>query len=150
MAALTNKQKKDWAKLLFLKENLTQKEIAERVGVTEKTISNWVNDKKENWEMLKSSVIVTKSEELRRIYMQINELNTFIATREPGQRFANSKEADSLNKLAATVRALETDVAIADVIEVFKRFTEWLRAVDLDKAKDVIRLEDDFIKHLLK
>lgn len=140
--------KKDWAKLLFIRENLTQKEIAGKVGVAEKTMSKWVNEN--NWEQLRSSVIITKSEELRRIYMQINELNTMIFNRDEGQRFANSKEADTLNKLAATARALETEVAIADIIEVFKRFTEWLRSIDLGKAKEIVRLEDDFIRSILK
>lgn len=145
---LKMQDKKEWAKLLFVRENLTQKEIAGRVGIAEKTMSKWVNDN--NWEQLRSSVIITKSEELRRIYMQINELNTSIFKRDEGARFANSKEADTLNKLAATARALETEVAIADIIEVFKRFSEWLRAVDLDKAKETVRLMDDFIRSLLK
>ena len=140
--------KKDWAKLLFIRENLTQKEIACKVGVAEKTMSKWVNEN--NWEQLRSSVIITKSEELRRIYMQINELNSMIFNRDEGQRFANSKEADTLNKLAATARALETEVAIADIIEVFKRFTEWVRSIDLEKAKEIIRLEDDYIRSILK
>ena len=34
MADLTNAQKKEWAKTLYLKENLTQQEIADRVGVS--------------------------------------------------------------------------------------------------------------------
>lgn len=148
MANLTLQQKKDWAKLLYLKENITQKEIATRVGVTEKTLSKWVNEGK--WDMLKSSVIITKSEELQRIYMQINELNTAIFTRQPGQRFASNKEADSLVKLTAAARSLETDASVADVIEVFKRFSNWLRSVDLETAKNLIVFQDAFIKTIMR
>ena len=36
MADLTNAQKKEWAKTLYLKENLTQQEIADRVGVSDR------------------------------------------------------------------------------------------------------------------
>ena len=43
MADLSNLQKKEWAKLLFTKENLTQQEIAERVGVSRVTINKWIN-----------------------------------------------------------------------------------------------------------
>ena len=32
MADLTNAQKKEWAKTLYLKENLTQQEIADQIG----------------------------------------------------------------------------------------------------------------------
>lgn len=42
MADLTNAQKKEWAKTLYLKENLTQQEIADRVGVSRVSVSNWV------------------------------------------------------------------------------------------------------------
>jgi len=146
--SLRNKDKRDWAKTLYLSENLTQKEIAGRVGVTEKTMSRWVNDG--NWEHLKSSIIMTKSEELKRIYQQLNELNSFILTKTTGQRFASSKEADTISKLASAARSLETEIAIADVIEVFKRFTEWIRKHDFEKAKEIVRLEDQFIQSLLR
>jgi len=145
---LTNKQKKEWAQVLFLRENLLQKEIAAKVGVAEKTISEWVN--KGNWEQLRSSLIITKEEELRRIYMQINELNTFIFQKEEGQRFANSKEADTLNKLAATARALETDVSLAETIEVFKQFLQFVKRDDLKKAQELTPLCDAYIRAKLR
>ena len=34
MAELTAQQKKDYARMLYLKDNLTQQEIAEKVGVS--------------------------------------------------------------------------------------------------------------------
>ena len=52
MADLTNAQKKEWAKTLYLRENLTQQEIAERVGVSRVTVSNWVRSGK--WEEQKA------------------------------------------------------------------------------------------------
>lgn len=144
MADLSNAQKKDWAKVIYLKENLTQKEIAARVGVTEKTLGNWI--KADNWEQLKSSIIVTKEEELRRIYLQINELNTVIFSREVGARFAKNNEADTLAKLAATARNLETDTSVADVIEVARGVLSFVRKDDLAKAQELSGIFDAFIK----
>jgi DNA-binding XRE family transcriptional regulator len=150
MADLTNAQKKDWAKVLYLKENLTQKEIAQKVCVTEKTIGSWIKGNPKNgepgWEQLKSSLIVTKDEELRRIYMQINELNTFIFSREEGQRFANSKEADTLTKLTAAARSLETETSIADVIEVAMQVCNFVKKDNLLKAQEMSSYFDAFIK----
>jgi transcriptional regulator with XRE-family HTH domain len=40
MANLTIEQRREWAQLLYTKENLTQKEIAERVGISVQTMSN--------------------------------------------------------------------------------------------------------------
>lgn len=144
MAELTNRQKQDWAKVLYLKENLNQKEIAQKVGVTEKTMSRWVNDG--NWDMLKSSLIVTKEEELRRIYMQINQLNTHIFSKEEGKQFADSKEADTLTKLTAAARSLETETSIADVIEVAMQVCNFIKKDDLAKAQEFSAVFDAFIK----
>lgn len=144
MADLSKAQKKDWAKVLYLRENLNQKELAARVGVTEKTISSWI--KADNWEQFKSSLIVTKDEELRRIYMQINELNTAIFKRPEGERFAKNGEADTLVKLAATARNLETDTSISEVIEVAKQVLAFIRKDDLAKAQELSNIFDAFIK----
>ena len=38
---LTSDQRKEWAKLIFLKENITQQEIADRVGVSRITVNKW-------------------------------------------------------------------------------------------------------------
>jgi transcriptional regulator with XRE-family HTH domain len=148
MAELKLQNKKEWAKLLFIKENITQKEIAQKVGVTEKTISKWVNT--ENWEQFKASIIITKEEGLKRIYMQINEVNSAIEKKPQGERYATGKEADILVKLAASARSLETETSISDVIEVFKRFINWLRPIDLEKAKEIIIMQDNYIKTILK
>lgn len=150
MAKLSNKQKKEYAKFLYLRENMLQKEIAAKAEVTEKTLSGWIKGNPQkgepSWEVLKSSVIVTKSEELTRIYMQINELNTFIFSREVGQRFANSKEADTLTKLTAAARSLETETSVADVIEVAMQVCNFIKKEDLKKAQELSSIFDAFIK----
>jgi len=146
--AVKQTEKKEWAKLLYLKENMTQKEIAAKVNVTEKTLSKWVNT--ERWEQMKASIIVTKSEELQRVYMQIRELNDFIFRRPEGERFANTKEADTLNKLTSAARDLETETSVSDIIDVSIRLLDWLRPIDFNKAKELSNVFDIFIKDQLK
>lgn len=147
MAELTNMQKKDWARMLYLKENLTQAEIAERVGVARITVGRWVQAEK--WEEQKAGMTVTREAEIANLYRQVAEINRAISLREEGKRFASSKEADILGKLSAAIRKMETDAGIADVISVLTRFVEWLRPVDLDNAKEIARLADAFIKDIL-
>lgn len=148
MAKLTNSQKKEWAKTLFLKENLTQKEIAARVGVSQQTITRWVNA--EHWEDLKTSITLTKQEQVGHLYRQVAEINRAISQKNEGERFADPKEADIMSKLAAAINKMETEVGIKDIIEVGIKFIDWIRAVDLDKAKDITALYDAFIKDQLK
>ena len=147
MAALNNSQKKQWAQTLYLRENLTQLEIAERVGVSRVTVSKWVRDGK--WEEQKAGITLTRQEQVANLYRQVAEINRTIATRHEGERFPNSKEADILGKLSAAIRNMEQETGIADVISVLTEFIEWLRPLDLDKAKELTRLADAFIKDRL-
>lgn len=144
---ITTTQKKDWAKLLFIKDNKTQKEIAQIVSVTEKTLSKWVNDNK--WEALRSSFVITKEQELRRLYIQINELNNFINEKEEGKRFATNQEADILSKLAAAAKNLESETSVADIINVFMDFLDWLQKVDFAKSQEIAEVQDNYIKYKL-
>lgn len=147
MADLTNAQKKEWAKTLYLRENLTQQEIAERVGVSRVTVSNWVRSGK--WEEKKAGLTLTRQEQVSNLYRQVAEINRAISMRSEGERFPNSKEADILGKLSAAIRNMEQETGVADIISVMTAFVEWLRPLDLDKAKEVVRLADDFIKEKL-
>lgn len=70
---------KDYAKVLFVNDNLTQKEIAERLNVTEKTVGKWVKDGK--WETLRTSMLTTKDNQLKSLYEQLERKNHEIATR---------------------------------------------------------------------
>lgn len=148
MADLKNDQKKEWAKELYLKGSLTQKEIAEKVGSSAVTINKWVEVGK--WKTLKQSMLITRESQLNRLYMQLDELTTNIMGRETGNRFANSKEADTIGKLTNAIKSMETEASIADIVEVCKRVLNWLRPVNPTSAKIVAGIFDDFIKHVLK
>lgn len=148
MAALTNKQKKEWAQLLYTRENLTQKEIAERVGVSAVTMSKWVNEGK--WDELKASITITKEEQLKHLYRQLSELNKGIAEREPGTRYATSAEADTISKLANAIDKMETDVGLSDIIATFRKFLEWMRTFNLVEAQRLTPLFDSFVKTRIK
>lgn len=142
--------KKEHAKLLFTQEKLSQKEIAERVNVSEQTITKWVNANNGEWRRLRQNLIVTKKEQLSRIYEQLDEITEEVQKREKGKRYVNSKEADILVKLTAAAKNLETETSLAEIIEVVMRFLNWMRPVDLEKAKEFSGYFDGFIKDQLK
>ena len=143
MANLTIKQKKDWAKLLYIRENLTQKEIAERVGVSTVTMNKWVNDKTDNWEMQKVSITITKEEQLKNLYRQLAEINRTIAERpeSEGKRYASAAEADTITKLAAAIDKMESDI-----VATFQGLLGWLRTFDIDEAQRVAPVLDGYVK----
>lgn len=147
MAELTNTQKKEWAKSLYLRESMTQQELANRVGVSRVTISNWIRDGK--WEEYKAGLTLTRKEQVNNLYRQVAEINRQIAERPEGERYANSKEADILGKLSSSIARMEQEMGIADKISVLTDFVEWLRALDVNKAKEIVSLADAYIKDSL-
>lgn len=134
--------------MLYLKENLTQQEIGDRVGVTRQTLSRWINTEK--WEEMKAGLTLSREQQIANLHRQVMELNKVILARPEGERYASAPEADTLGKLAAAIKKMETDVGIADIVSVGIRFIEWIRPVDLDKAKEVTLLWDKFIKDQLR
>lgn len=144
-------QKRDYAKLLYVVQGVTnQKELSARVGVSVQSINKWINADNELWRRLRESFLVTKESELRRLYMQITELNDLIMGRASGSRFANSKEADILVKLTAAVKQLETDTSIADIMEAHKSLINFVRQTDFEMAKSITALCDQHLKSLIK
>lgn len=147
MAELTSRQKKDFAKSIYLGEDLTQEEIAERVGVKRQTVSRWI--KEGNWERHKVSITITREEQLKNLYLQLAELNAAIAKKPEGERFANAAESDTISKISNAIKKMETDVGLADILSVFKSFVKWLRSYDMSRSKEIVPLLDAYIKSKL-
>lgn len=144
--SLELEQKKEWAKLLFLKENITQQEIADRVGVSRITINKWVKE----WENLKLNLLQTREERISSTLAQLDELDRSIAGKEEGKRFPTASEADIRRKLTADLEALEQDASIRDIYNVSQGLLDWLRQVDLARAKELSDYFDAYIKEKLK
>lgn len=146
---LTIEQKKDWAKIIYTKEGVTVfKKIAERVGVQPRTISNWVEDG--NWEKMRKNMVLTRSEQLSKMLSELEELNSYIASKPTGMRFADSKEADVRSKLTSDIKKLENEASIAETIDVCSNIIEWLAQHDTDRSKEISDTLDNYIKHMLK
>lgn len=141
---LTNKQKKEWARVLYLRENMTQIEIADKVGISRTSLSKWVRDGK--WEEMKVGLTMTKDEQIQNLYRQIAEINALIATKENGKRFPSTAEADTIGKISSAIKKLEGDTGIADYVSVGIKFIEFIRKADVAGAKEVTALWDAFIK----
>ena len=148
MPDLSINQKKEWAQQLYCEGSMKQNAIAYKVGVSEKTITSWVN--KGNWEGLRKSLLISKQEQLSHMYEQLSEINAAIRNKNPGERYANTKEADIMSKITASIEQLEEETNITDVFEVGKRFITFMQQHDFEKSKELVDYFDAFIKHCLK
>lgn len=140
---------RDHAKMLYISsENLSQKEVAQRVGVTEQTISRWAREA--SWEELRRHSRFTKDNELKRMYSQLAELNAEIEKRDPGQRYPTSKEVDIQRKLAINIKQLESRAGITEIVQVTEELIAYYRRIDLVKAQEIAQLFDEFIQYKIK
>ena len=150
MAELTRQQKKELAKAFFLSDkNVTQKEVAKKIGVTEATICKWAADEK--WNELRDSIVLTRDEQLQRLYKQLREFNDFIESKEEKMRFPTSKEADALRKITKSIKDLEVELSIPETLEIIKKFLDFIRPItSYDEAQQVRKLFDMYVKNALK
>lgn len=140
--ALKKAQEREYARVLFISENISQKELAARVGVTEKTLAVWIE--KGEWKKLKRSMLTTRQNQLVLLYDQLDWLNLEISTRTI--KSATPKEADVIIKLTAAIKNLEIETSLGETIEVARAFIEYVRQHDLDLAKKVTSFFDLFIQ----
>lgn len=140
-------EKEEIAEYYYINGRHSMKDISAKVAVSVQTLSRW--KKKYKWDEIKKSHLVTKPEQLANLYEQLSELTDKIKGRPKGERYADSKEADSLAKITSSIKNLEKEISTTDTLNVFYEFNNWLRETDLDKAKDLIDIQDTYIKTLL-
>ncbi|NDC41467.1 MAG: hypothetical protein EBZ77_07955 [Chitinophagia bacterium] len=139
---VTKTKEKEYAKLLYTSQQLTLKVIAERVGVSEKTLGKWAED--EDWEKLRKSLLTTKSEQLRRLYDILDALTTRIDESEDGA--GDTKMADMMVKYTAAISNLETETSTGQLFETGMRFVSFVFKNDIEMGKKVTELFDAFIQ----
>ena len=143
---LDNKQKKEWAKTLFLTTNMTQAEIAEKVGVARISVVRWAKE----WEGLKLTFLQTREARIKSTLLQLDELDRSIAAREEGKRFPTAKEADIRRKLTADLEALEQEASVREVVNVSIGILDYIRQIDIERAKELSNYFDSYIQERMK
>lgn len=135
---------KDYARLLYMSQELTQKEIALRVNVTEKTIGKWVIEGM--WETQKISLLTSKKDQLWRLYNILSSLTYKIEETEYG----DTGLADMMIKYTAAIKNLETETNIGQYFETLMSFTGWLSQQDSELAKSIIDYADTFLQEKIR
>jgi transcriptional regulator with XRE-family HTH domain len=143
---MAKKQEQDYARMLYTQERLTFIEVAERTGVSPKTVSKWCKDF--GWDNIRKSLLITKQTQIAQLYDQLEWLNSEIAKRD--SKIATSKEADVISKITSSIKKMEVDASLAEVIEVGRSFIDFVKDVDFSKAKDITSLFDLFIQNKMK
>jgi len=142
---LTLTEKKELAQNYYVDGRLSQKEISKIVGITEKTLSKWVNDNEGEWKKLKEAISSTFEQELIRLKRQLTEFNDFIETKPKGKRFGSSAEYDALMKLRKFIDYFDKH-PIGITISIMSDFLSFYKKINLIEAKNLSLIVDSYIK----
>ena len=148
---MANKETKELARLYFMRGE-TQKSIANKVGVTEKTVSRWVD--KEGWAEKRAAENITRPELVNKLLITINKLIEQV--NESDDPDLISGLGDKLSKLSTTIEKLDKKANVVDAIEVFMAFGKWMQyrssfdsEITPELLKAINKYQDLYISELI-
>lgn len=142
---MAKQEQREHARLLYVNERITLKEVAERVNVTEKTVGKWC--KEENWDDLRKSLLSTRQAQITRWYKMLDTVTSLIESRN---NIPTSQETDMMSKITASIKALEVEIGLGEIVETGKKLITFIQQVNLDDAKLFKNYFDEYINNRLK
>lgn len=130
-------QKREIARMYYMNGE-TQKTIAEKVGVSEQTISSWVE--KEGWAARRAGVNVTRPELINKSLAALNKILDQVYQSDDIEMI--STLPDKLSKFASAIEKLDKKANIVSTIDVFMAFSKWIQyrsSFDPEVTPELIR-----------
>lgn len=141
----SKQEQKEHARLLYINERITLKEVAERVRVSEKTVGRWCKD--DNWDALRKSLLTTRQTQLSRWYKQLDTITELIENRN---NIPTNTEADTMSKITSNIQKLEVEIGLGEIVETGKKVITFIQQVNLEDAKLFKNYFDEYINNRVK
>jgi uncharacterized protein YjcR len=136
-------KEKRLAQQLYIYSDASQQKIAEDLGISEKTLSKWKEE--EGWDKIKAARNLGKDALVNKLYSQALKITT---EAENDSRILNSKEMDTIVKIASTIDKLDRKVNLPNAISVFKEFNNWLVKINPTFAQQLTEFQSKFLHYL--
>ena len=137
-------RKKMLAYTLYVENGYDQKTIAEITGISERSISKWKIE--HDWEADREEARMGFEKQRRRLRKTIDNLLTIIEQREPPKNVPDSKESDTINKLADAAKKLQTELSFAHKSDAGKQFITYIQQVyGQVKSVEMVDLWHEFL-----
>jgi flagellin-specific chaperone FliS len=131
--SLNNTQKKDYAKLLFIKDGLTPKQVAEKAGLPEKMVTAWAT--KEKWESQRKALTASKAEQLAFLYDILAKLTEHGKAALEDDDPKTNPDTNAIDKISKSIERLEKDGGIGNMIQTGIELLKYVQAEDIVAAK---------------
>ena len=137
-------EKKQQAQFLYMAGGKSQKEIADLVGVCERTVHSWIHQYA--WDKLRLAAFQAPITIGDNLAAQIVELQNSIKAREPNNRFPNMQEAEITRKLVTCYEKMKKFPSLSQSMQVLETFRNYIRPIDNDFARELGRYTTDFLE----
>lgn len=102
---LTKSGAKELARYLYFHTAASQKQIAQAVFVTEKTLYNWM--RRGNWATLKKATFYSPDQETHYLYEELRAINNKIQARDEENRHGTREELEAKAKIISMITSLK-------------------------------------------
>lgn len=126
-------QKYEYAYLLYM-QRVPQKEIADRVGVSQQTLSKWKDDG--GWELKRVARTVSRDQIINKTLMKINEL----LDRE------EDFNGDEFAKLSSQLEKIKGGYTMDDVADILTKFGDYI----IEQSASDKAITTEFVQLLTK
>jgi len=144
-------QKKELARMYYMQGD-SQKNIADKVGVSAQTLSKWVEQN--DWVKKRAAKNITRPELVNKLLATINMLIEQVSESDDPNLIAGL--GDKLSKLSTTIEKLDKKASVVDAIEVFMAFGKWLQyratfddEITPELLKAINKYQDIYITELI-
>jgi hypothetical protein len=121
----------------------TQKEIADMVGVSERTIYTWVHQF--SWDKLRLAAFQAPATISDNLCSQLVEMQNVIAARPAGQRFPTIEEASVSRILINSIDKMKKYPSLSNHMQVLETFRNYIRPVNREFARQLASYTDRFL-----
>jgi len=138
---------KDFARILYIRDRLTQGEVSIKTGVHHNTINRWSVEG--GWKNLRRDSAAIREQQIDYMLDELIELNASILRKPEEKRYADAEEGGIRRKLVQSIKDLQSGIPLYTVMEVAKEAVSFMCKIDVQKAVELSALFDKYIESIL-
>jgi hypothetical protein len=139
-------RKKKLAYVLYTVNGFDQKVIADITGISERSIYNWKTADGADWDADREEARMGFEPQRKRVRQIYDRLLDIIDARPHPDNVSSASETDRLNKLADTVKKLQTELSFQHKSEAGKQFIQHIQQTHGQaKAIEVVELWHEYL-----
>jgi transposase-like protein len=129
-----NDPRLEQARRMYFTQGKTQKEIAHIIGVSERTIYNWI--KRHSWDRMRQAAFQAPAMISENLCSHLVELQNSIARREPGCRYPTKEESQIIHRLIVGIEKMKKFPSLSTNMQVLETFRNYVRPFNKDFTRD--------------